>query len=123
MKRVRWWMPGMEGIRITSRESKSRTGQFTGCRSSRSAAAIEQRVQLSVRDGLRKCVEGPAPGDFPGGGEKSRPRRSRERAAHADAAHAEIRQLRDGCEVSADEGIHRPRCHSADEGAKLIEVA
>ena len=59
-------------------------------------------------------------GDFAGGCQEAGPRGPGERAAHADAANADDRQLADRSEVAAHQHVHRRRRDGLHDGANAI---
>src|SRR2546425_5330785 len=70
------------------------------------AGGAEQAIEFGNRDRAAKRRKRPRSRDFLGRAEKARPCRSRERAADADTAHANLRELRHGGEVTTDQHVH-----------------
>jgi hypothetical protein len=73
--------------------------------------AIEKPVNVPACASSRGC-----PGE-------AAPRRARERAADADAPHAECRHVGDGGERGADQHVHGLGRHGADNGGDLLARA
>ena len=82
----------------------------------------EPRVEVRAGDDATQPTERALFGDLLRSGEKSRPRRPRERAANADPADADAGERGDVGEIAADPDVDRPRRDRVDDRLDIGEA-
>src|SRR5262245_8874242 len=96
------------------------------CRTGRTAcpsASFELAIEIGERNRLAEPLECALLGELGGGSQEPRPRGACQRAADADAAHAELRQIDNGGEVGADENVDGFRGNGAHDGRDVLMTA